>query len=96
MDGEVLRGTAREVAALADEVRSIAARVRRAADVDWESVAAQAFRAELEEEVERVLTAARRVDEAAAALVAHALAVEAAGPAAPLALFGGILRQVLP
>jgi hypothetical protein len=96
VDGGDLRSAAREVAAIADEVRAVAARARRAADVDWESVAGEAFRAELHGEVDRVLRAARYVDDAAAALVAHAAAVDAAGPLAPLTIIGGVVRQVLP
>jgi len=91
VDADVARARAREVAALADEVRSVAAWVRRAADADWESVAAEAFRAQLHAEVERVLAAAVAVDEAAAALVAHALAVEAS----PALVVGEVVGQVV-
>jgi hypothetical protein len=77
VDADAVRARAREVAALADEVRGVASWARRAGDADWESVAAEAFRTRLHAEIERVLAAAVAVDEAAAALVAHALAVEA-------------------
>ena len=96
MDGEGVREKAREVAAMAEAVRAVAARARRAADVDWESVAAEAFRAELHGEIERVLAAARAVDDAATALATHAAAVEAAGPLAALPFLDGIVRRVLP
>ena len=61
MDADAVRARAREVAALADEVRAVAAWARRAADADWESVAAEAFRAQLHAEIERVLAAAGAV-----------------------------------
>jgi hypothetical protein len=99
VDGDVVRARAREVAALADEVRSLAAWVRRAADADWESVAAEAFRAQLHAEIERVLAAAAAVDEAATALIVHALAVEAtaASPALVVAeVAGDVVRRLLP
>jgi hypothetical protein len=100
LDADVVRARAREVAALADEVRSLAAWVRRAADADWESVAAEAFRAQLHAEIERVLAAAAAVDEAAAALVAHALAVEATAASSPALVVsevvGGVVRRLLP
>ena len=81
MDGEGVREKAREVAAVAEAVRS---------------VAAEADRTELHGEIERVIVAARAVDEAAAALVRHALAVEAAGPLPALPLVDGLVRRLLP
>jgi hypothetical protein len=94
VDADAVRARAREVAALADEVRAVAAWARRAADADWESVAAEAFRAELHAEIERVLVTAGAVDEAAAALVAHALAVEAAATS-PAQLVGDVVGEVV-
>ena len=71
--------------------------MRRAADADWESVAAEAFRAQLHGEIQRVLDAAAAVDAAAAALVAHALAVEAASSALVAAeAVGDVVRRLLP
>jgi hypothetical protein len=94
VDADVVRARAREVAALAEEVRALAAWVRRAADADWESVAAEAFREQLHAEIQRVLAAAAAVDEAAAALVAHALAVEATA-ASPAPVVGEIVGDVV-
>ena len=93
MDGGEVRERAREVAALADEVRAVVFRARRAAAVDWESVAAETFRERLHVETERVLAAAREVDEAASALLVHAAALDAASP---VALVGDILRRLAP
>jgi uncharacterized protein YukE len=92
VDGDDVRATAREVAALADEVRAVVARARRAAGADWQSVAAEAFRAELDTEIEHVLAAARAVDEVATALLTHAAAVEDA----PLNAVAEVVRRLLP
>jgi hypothetical protein len=73
----------------------LAAWARRAADADWESVAAEAYRAQLHAEIERVLAAAVAVDEAAAALVAHALAVEATG-SWPAQVVSEVVGRLLP
>jgi len=98
VDGDAARARAREAAALADEVRAVATWTRRSADADWESVAAEAFRSELQAEVDAVLAAAGAVDAAAAALLAHALAVDAIASAAADAagVVGGIVRRLLP
>jgi hypothetical protein len=103
VDADAVRARAHEVAALADEVRALAAWVRRSADADWESVAAEAFRAELHAEIERVLAAAVAVDEGAAALVAHALAVEATASASAVVVgeavgeaVGEVVGRLLP
>jgi hypothetical protein len=92
VDGDDVRATARDVAALADEVRAAVAGARRAAGADWQSVAAEAFRAELDTEIEQVLAAARAVDEVATALLTHAAAVEDA----PLNAVAEVVRRLLP
>jgi len=93
VDGTWVRQRAGEVAGLAEEVRSIADRVRRAGDAEWRSTAAAAFRAGLEAEVRRLLVVGGEVDEAAAALRAHADAIETPGPGP---LVAGLLRGALP
>jgi hypothetical protein len=95
-DGGEVHARAREVAALADEVRAVVAWARRAAGVDWESAAAEAFRTRLHAETERVLAAAREVDEAASALLAHARALDALSPSRAGAVVAGIVRRLLP
>jgi len=95
VDGDAVRAQAREVAALADEVRRVVAWARRAADADWESLAAEAFRAQLHAEVDGLPAAAAAVDEAAAALVAHALAVDALA-SSPVHAVGEVVRRLLP
>ncbi|MFI7585949.1 hypothetical protein ACIB24_02600 [Spongisporangium articulatum] len=67
------------VRAVAGEVRSAADELRAAAAVDWESLAAEAFRAELAAEVTRVLAVASALDEAAGAVARHARAVADGG-----------------
>jgi hypothetical protein len=95
LDGGDVHARAREVAALADEVRAVVAWARRAAGVDWESAAAEAFRARLHAETERVLAAAREVDEAASALLAHAASLDTISSSRAGAVVGGIIRRLL-
>ena len=64
----------------------------RAAGADWQSVAAEAFRAELDTEIEHVLAAARAVDEVASALSDP----RGRGGDAPLCAVADVVRRLLP
>jgi hypothetical protein len=92
VDGAWVRQRAVEAARLAEEVRQIADRARRASDVEWESSAAAAFRGLLDGEVRRLLAVAGAIDDAAAGLRAHAGALEALGP---VPLVGALVQRLL-
>ena len=92
MDGAWVRQRAAEVVRLGDEVREIAERARRGSEAQWESSAAAAFRRTLDAEVRRLLAVAACIDDAAAALRAHAGALEALGP---VPVVGSLLQRVL-
>ena len=70
-----LRALATMLEHLADDVRAAAARAGRTAGVEWSSLAADAFRHSLAEQADGVRRCATAVDDAAAALTAHAAAV---------------------
>jgi hypothetical protein len=93
MDGEWVRQRAADVVRLADEVREIAELARRGSEARWESTAAAGFRRSLDAEVRRLLAVAACVDDAAAALRAHAGALEALGP---VPVIGSLVHRVLP
>jgi phosphoserine phosphatase len=93
VDGAWVRHRAAEAGGLADEVREIAERARRASDAQWESTAATAFRRCLDAEVRRLLAVAAAVDDGAAALRLHAAALEAISP---LPVIGAVVQRVLP
>lgn len=91
---ELGSGAARELAATvrvaADDVRGLAAQAESAAAEGWRSTSAEAFRERLAEEVASVRLAALRLDDAAAAVSAHAAAVDRVLDAA-----GDVLAPVL-
>lgn len=71
-----VRRMARQVGGWAEQTRADAGRAARAADVRWQSVAAQRFRQRVDDAVESVARAARELDDLQAALDAHAAEVE--------------------
>jgi hypothetical protein len=93
VDGTWVGQRAAHAARFADEVRQIADRARRASDAQWESAAAAAFRRILDAEGRRLLAVAGAIDDAAAALRAHAGAVEALGE---VPVLGSLARRLLP
>lgn len=76
VDVEAVRGLARRVGALAQDTRATAGRARDTSRVDWQSVAAERWRSELEAEARRVDVAAEALDDAVRALHDHAEEVE--------------------
>jgi hypothetical protein len=92
VDGAWVRQRAVEAVRLADEVRQVADQARAASGAHWESAAAAAFRGVLDGEVRRLLAVAGAIDDAAAALRAHAGALEALGPAS---FVGTLIQEVL-
>jgi hypothetical protein len=92
MDGDQVRRLALRVGALAEEVRAAAARVAAASGVRWQSTSAAAFRERLGEQTVQVRRAAVAVDDVAAALNAHARAVEASTPDVAGAVAGAVVR----
>lgn len=71
-----IRADAAAVRGLADDARSVAAALRDALGVDFVSKAADRYRADLREAAARADATARELDDAAAALLAHARRVE--------------------
>ena len=94
MDGDQVRRLALRVGSLAEEVRAAAARVATASGVRWQSTSAAAFRERLAEQTVQVRRAAVAVDDVAAALNAHARAVEALTLDAAGAVGGAVARSV--
>jgi hypothetical protein len=78
-DAAPLQALAWVVGRLADDVRAAAARAGTTAGVEWTSVAADGFRRSLAEHADDVRRCSAAVDEAAAALAAHAAAVARPG-----------------
>ena len=76
MDGSHLTTLARRLHVLADETRREAERMRASVGVTWQSVAADRYRERLADEARHVLAAAACLDDAAAAMSAHARSVE--------------------
>ena len=76
VDVEAVRGLARQVGALAGETRAVAGRTRDTRRVDWQSVAADRWRIELDAEAHRVAKAAEELEGAVRALHDHAEEVE--------------------
>ena len=75
---------ARQVAVLrqlAQQARELAARLAETEAVDWKSLAANRFRALLNDEARLTRGCADRLDGAAEALARHAVAVGAGAPA---------------
>lgn len=75
-DPAQIRAVAARLRREADEVRSVGARVGAARGVEWRSAAAEAFRDRVTEAVHGERRTAQLLDEAAAALDAHAAGVE--------------------
>lgn len=71
-----VRALAQRVLAWADEVRLVAGRTEGADGVEWHSTAADRFRGTLAEQAGAVAARADALDDLAAALLAHATAVE--------------------
>lgn len=74
------RHHAARVHALGAEVRALADRAFSAGAVPWQSVAAEGFRHRLAEERVRLARTATALDDAAEALVRHAVALERSLP----------------
>ena len=98
MDGNQVRGYAGEVGAIREEVRAVAARLGAAGAQTWRSVAAQEFRARLEEQQRGLSAAVALLDDACSALEAHARTVDEvlAGPVGGLAAHAADLFRWLP
>ncbi len=77
MDGSHVRVLARSVHEMADGVRGTAVRLSGAHGVSWTSVAADEFRARLVTQSRHVGRTAALLDDAVAALLAHAAALDA-------------------
>jgi hypothetical protein len=75
-DPDELRTVAARLRREADQVRSVSLRVGAARRVEWHSVAAEAFRERVSEAVHGERRAAELLDEAASAVDAHAAAVQ--------------------
>lgn len=95
VDVEAVRGLARQVGALAGETRAAAGRTRDTRRVDWQSVAADRWRGELDAEAGRIDRAAEELEAAVRALHDHADEVERrlAQIAAAQRAFGDALDQ---
>jgi len=89
-----VRRYAGEVAELSDEVRRLAAGLAAARAESWRSLAAEDYRATLEEQQRALAATAAVLDDARAALEAHARAVEDA-LAGPLGALSGRAAQLL-
>ena len=76
VDVEAVHGLARQVGALAGATRAAAGRTRDTRRVDWQSVAADRWRVELDAEAHRVDRAAEELEAAVRALHDHAEEVE--------------------
>ena len=76
MRSDDVLATVAQVRKLSDDVRALADRTAASGDVRWRSTAAEAFRRRLAEEVARVRSTAAALDEGAAALRRHALALD--------------------
>lgn len=76
-DPDEIRALAVRLRAEAEQVRSLASRVARAREVTWRSPAATLFRERAQERAHGLQHAARRLEEAAGRVQAHAEAVEA-------------------
>jgi uncharacterized protein YukE len=87
VDGNWVRRCAGEVGELSEQVRGLAAGLGAARAESWRSLAAEDYRATLEEQQRALAATAAVLDDARAALEAHARAVEdaAGGPLGALA-----------
>ncbi len=93
-----MRACAAEVGVLGEEVRVVAARLGAAGAQSWRSVAAEEFRARLEEQQRCLASLVVLLDDARAALDAHARAVDAVltGPVGGVASHAAQLLRLLP
>ncbi len=89
-----MRRCAGEVGELSEQVRGLAVGLDAARAQSWRSLAAEEFRAMLAEQQRGVAALAVALDEARAALEAHARAVDDAG-AGPLGALAGRAAELL-
>ena len=94
MDGNWVRRCAGEVGELSEQVRGLAAGLGVARAESWRSLAAADYRAALEEQQRSLAATAAVLDDARAALEAHARAVEDA-LAGPLGALAGRAAELL-